>query len=192
MTFQCGFSGTPDRPRWNIDGENYYTSELPPQHVYDVSSMSLIISPVESGMNNSVYYCFFVTYSEMERRYVTISSEHAMLIIPPVIHTTSQQKSSNSVLFLSIVTHTVCCGETTTAYITTPVTTTTAIQFQLSLSHVKSSKPIATSTVQSHGTSTVLSITSNLTTTIKTATASNPGVVKNLPMQGCNTLTNIY
>ena len=93
VTFECGFSGTTQSPSWNIDGKDYYTSELQSPHMYDASSMSLIVSPVEKRLNNSVYYCFFVTYSEEESRFVTISSEHAVLIIPLIIYTTSQQNS---------------------------------------------------------------------------------------------------
>ena len=156
MTFQCVFSGTIESPSWNINGETHYASELRPPHMYDVSSMSLIISPVESGMNNSVYYCFFVTYSEKESRFVTISSEHATLIIQPVIHITSHQKSSNSVLSQSVMlTHTVCrCGKTLSACLTSPATTTTSLQFHLLLSYAKSPKLTATNTVQSRTKST--------------------------------------
>ena len=185
VTFQCVFSGTIESPSWNINGEAHYASELRPPHMYDVSSMSLIISPVESGMNNSVYYCFFVTYSEMESRFVTISSEHATLIIQPVIYITSQQMSSNSVLSQSVVpTHTVCrCGKTLSACPISPATTTTSLQFHLLLSYAKSPKLTGTNTVQSCNKSTVLS---NFTNMIDTVTTSDPRVSQNLPVQGCN------
>ena len=175
VTFECGFSGTTESPIWNINGEDYFVSELPPPHVYDGSSMSLIISPVERRMNNSVYYCFF--YSEM---FVPIFSEHAMLIIQPVINIMSLQ--------LSLSTHRVCCGKTISAHLTSAsaATTTTATQFRFSLSHAKSPKLTATSHVQSRVTSTVAvpSIALNLTTITETTSASRPGVWQNLPVQG--------
>ena len=161
MTFECGFSGTTQSPSWNIDGKDYYTSELQSPHMYDASSMSLIISPVEKRLNNSVYYCFFVTYSEEESRFVRISSDHAVLIIPLIIHTMSQQKSSDSVSVHNIVpTHTI------SVHLISTTTTTTAIQYQSSFSHAKSPKFTAKSTVQCCATSTVPSVTSNLTAII--------------------------
>ena len=186
MTFECIFSGTTQSPSWNIDGENYYISELPPKHAYDVPSMSLIISPVERRMNNSVYYCFFVTYSEAESQFVTISSEHAVLVIQPFIHTMSRQESSDSVLTHTIMpTRTVCCRKTISAHLTSPATATTITYFHFSLSRARSLKLLGTSTVQSHTTiSSTLLITSDLTTMIETIPTSIPGDMQNLPVQG--------
>ena len=182
MTFECGFSGITESPSWNINGEDYFVSELPPPHIYNVSLMSLIISPVERRLNNSVYYCFFVTYSPIERKFVRIRSDHAVLIIPAIIHTLIQP---DSILPHGVVaTQTVCCGKVISPHFTSPVATTTAIQFQFSLSHAKSLKLNATSTLQSYATLCVPSITSNLTTMTETVTTPSPGVMQNLSVQG--------
>ena len=83
VRFECGASGTTETPGWNINGQDYRITDLPIGYVYNGASKSLVVSPVENTMNNSVYYCYFLIYSTSQQRFVEITSSEAMLIIQP-------------------------------------------------------------------------------------------------------------
>lgn len=89
MKFECKPSPTTILPEWNINGRDHRITDLPQGHTYDSSLYSLIVSPVESTMNNSVYYCFLGVYSS--EGYTRIESSRAMLIIQALINDYSSE-----------------------------------------------------------------------------------------------------
>lgn len=79
VKFECRTSTTTVLPGWNINGRDHRITDLPQGHSYDISLDSLIVSPVEGAMNNSIYYCFLGIYSS--EGYTRIESSQARLII---------------------------------------------------------------------------------------------------------------
>lgn len=85
VRFECRISDAIVLPEWSINGRDYQITDLPLGYDFESVSNSnvLIVSSVEISMNNSVYYCFFFTYSSEEQKYIPINSSRAMLIIQP-------------------------------------------------------------------------------------------------------------
>ena len=57
--FQCGYTGTRTRPSWLINGMARSSTSLPLRHM--LNRTGLIVTNVDTTMNNWTYACFFLS-----------------------------------------------------------------------------------------------------------------------------------
>lgn len=79
VDFYCITEGATSPPNWVIDGKDYRVTELPLDYKYYEGYLE--ITSITLSMNNSVYSCYYMTYSD--GAFVKIESEHATLVISP-------------------------------------------------------------------------------------------------------------
>lgn len=80
VDFNCITEGAASPPIWNINGRDYRVTELPLNHKY-YSEGYLEITPISLSMNNSMYFCYYLSY--IDGVFVIIKSENATLVISP-------------------------------------------------------------------------------------------------------------
>ena len=78
MDFKCSAKGAVLPPGWNINGTDYRVTELPLNHKYYPEGY-LEITPISLSLNNSIYYCFYLSYIEGSSD--RIESKNATLVI---------------------------------------------------------------------------------------------------------------
>ena len=78
-TFQCEYTGTTDIPQWEIDGTEYGSTALPPQHLYTANGLH--VENVQSAMNNTKYICVVPDYDSIAKRPIKVRSDPAYLIV---------------------------------------------------------------------------------------------------------------
>ena len=75
--FNCMLDSESAYPNWNIKGVDYQITHLPKGYAFKSVSYSkeLIVGPLREEMNNTVLYCYVLTFKER------IESERAELVI---------------------------------------------------------------------------------------------------------------
>ena len=79
VSFTCKMEGTDEPPSWNINGVDFYVSELPSNMFYHRYEYQLRVVVTTTLLNRSTFYCFYVEYSS--GHFTRIRSRSATLFI---------------------------------------------------------------------------------------------------------------
>jgi hypothetical protein len=77
VSFTCMANGTKESPSWNIDGVDFFVSELPSNMDYSRTGHQLIVNVITSTPNRSTFYCFYVVHTSVQ--FERIKSKDATL-----------------------------------------------------------------------------------------------------------------
>ena len=55
--FSCKVEGTEESPSWNINGKDYFSTDLPPIYVFSQGALKVMITTFK--LNGSVLFCFY-------------------------------------------------------------------------------------------------------------------------------------
>ena len=62
VSFTCRVEGTDEPPSWNINGVDFYVSELPSTMFYSMPEHQLKVMVTTAALDRSMFYCFYVEY----------------------------------------------------------------------------------------------------------------------------------
>lgn len=74
VSFSCKAEGTEESPSWNINGSNYFITDLPPNYRFHQGKLKIAI--ITTKLNGTVLYCFYDIFPSGQ-----IKSQNARLFL---------------------------------------------------------------------------------------------------------------
>ena len=104
VRFECVISSITVLPGWNINGTDYRIADLPSGYRFEnvEESKVLIVSPVVMALNNSVYFCYILTYSTSQGFHRINSTTATLTIIRHIHHSSSKYYIIDATIYYEV------------------------------------------------------------------------------------------